>query len=104
MKIYVAGPMTGIPKKNFPAFARAAKALRKLGHEVVNPAELDADEPKSTWEDCLRRDIRQLVTCNTVVTLDGYEDSRGARLETYIARALSMSIFHISEYTKRRAK
>ena len=97
-RVYVAGPMTGYVDKNFPAFTRAAKALRESGYVVINPAELDADEPERTWEACLRRDIKQLVTCDAVAVLDGCIDSRGARLEIYIARALNMSVFPVSTY------
>ena len=46
MKYYIAGPMTGRPNNNFQAFHAAAANLRGQGHEVVNPAELQApDDP-----------------------------------------------------------
>lgn len=43
MKIYLAGPMTGIKDLNFPRFHGEAARLRALGHQVINPAELNAD-------------------------------------------------------------
>jgi hypothetical protein len=84
--VYVSGPMTGKPALNFPAFHHAAAVLRAKGHKVTNPAEMDAaDEGKTMdWPDYLRRDIRALMDCNAIVSLDGWQDSRGARLERHI--------------------
>ena len=91
--IYVSGPMTGLPKLNKPAFNRAAKQLRKLGYKVISPPELDAGEPCDTWEDNLRRDLRILIDrCYAVATLPGWKKSRGAKLETHVARKLFMPI------------
>ena len=57
MKLYLAGPMTGLPERNYPAFARAAVLLRALGHEVVSPAELTPNQAGDVpWETCLRRE------------------------------------------------
>lgn len=39
-KIYIAGPMTGIPDYNRPAFNEYAAKLVEQGHTVLNPATL----------------------------------------------------------------
>lgn len=90
-KTYIAGPMTGLPELNFPAFHAAAAELRALGHTVVNPAEINPDHHMS-WEACMRSDIAQLVTCDAIMLLPSWEDSRGAKLEHHIAERLGLSI------------
>ena len=102
MKLYVAGPMTGISDKNFPAFTLVAKRLRRCRYEVINPAELDVEKPEGTWENCLKRDIVELLTCDGVATLSGWELSRGAGLEVYIATELGLAVNPVEYYLKRR--
>lgn len=102
--IYVSGPMTGIPLNNVPAFNEAAAKLRKKGYRVVNPAELDAGEPCTTWEECLRRDIRALSRCTGIATLPGWTKSRGANLEVYIGKALSFDVHPLTHFLKKRRK
>jgi hypothetical protein len=94
MRLYIAGPMTGYPDLNFPAFAREAVYFRSHGHEVVNPAEINPD-PTAKWHDCMRADIRELVDCDSVAMLPGWEKSKGARLEHYIANALEIKIIYL---------
>ena len=89
MRIYIAGPMTGLPDLNFPAFHAAAVRLRGLGHTVINPAEINSN-PDADWADCMRKDIAELVTCDAVALLLGWSNSRGATLERHIASALGM--------------
>lgn len=91
-RIYLAGPMTGLPDLNFPAFHAEAARLRGLGYDVVNPAELNPNHGAS-WEDCMRVDIPALLTCGTIALLPGWVDSRGASLEAYIAEKLGMGFF-----------
>ena len=88
-----------MPKKNFPAFLKAAKQLRKRGFKVLNPAELETIRPLCrTWEECLRRDlIHVLRKCNAVATLPGWTKSRGANLEVFVAKELDMRV-HALEY------
>jgi hypothetical protein len=82
--------MSGYPEHNFPAFHAEAKRLRSLGLEVVNPAELN--EEGKTWAECMRTDIAQLMTCDEVVVLPGWSQSKGASLEVDIAVRLGMPV------------
>lgn len=91
LRLYLAGPMTGLPDFNRPAFHAAAAALRAAGYEVVNPAELDESEPitdpdgPGAWERYMRRDIPHLCKCDALAQLPGWTKSRGAVLEESIA-------------------
>ena len=38
MRLYIAGPMTGLPDSNYPAFFRAADQFASAGHDPINPA------------------------------------------------------------------
>lgn len=91
---YLAGPMTGIENLNFPAFHREAAHYRALGHEVVNPAEVNSD-PAAGWNACMRKDIPELCTCDGILMMPGWERSKGASLEHYIARALDMQVVYL---------
>lgn len=93
MRIYISGPMTGLPDLNFPAFNNAAEQLRSLGHEVFNPAEKqEENNPDMTWLDYMRLDIKILMDCDAVAYLPGSEKSRGAKIEMELARALGLPV------------
>jgi hypothetical protein len=91
MKLYIAGPMSGYPELNFPAFHAEAARLRALGFEIVNPAEIDVG-PNPDWLSCMRADIRELVTCDGIALLPGWEQSKGATVEHTLARGLGLRV------------
>lgn len=90
-RIYIAGPMTGLPDLNYPAFHAEAARLRGLGHHVENPAENPAPACGS-WQAYMRMAISQLITCDSLVLLPGWQGSKGAMLEACIATELGMSV------------
>ena len=92
---YISGPMSGYPEYNRSQFTIAAKMLRERGYEVCNPIELD-ESPDLAWSDYLRKDIRALMDCTGVITLPGWQESRGASLEVHIAHALGMTVLPLS--------
>lgn len=90
-RIYIAGPMSGLPDFNYPAFNLAAERLRALGFEVEKPAENPAP-PCGSWLGYMRLGIRQLAQCDGVVTLAGWQNSRGARIEVQLAQQLNLAV------------
>ena len=107
-RIYIAGPMTGLPGLNFCAFNDAAAQLRAAGFEAVNPVEINptqisdaAQQPAEAgdhlWRQCMKRDIAQLVTCDKVAVLTGWSHSRGAMLEVSLADELGIEVVLIED-------
>jgi len=89
-KVYIAGPMTGYPAFNFPAFHEAQKWLEGHGYEVFNPALADGGDTSKSWDYYLRRDIPALCECDLLVALPGWARSRGAVVEVAVARMLGI--------------
>lgn len=102
--VYVAGPMTGLPEYNAPAFDRATADLREQGFEVISPVEMDREDGISLeaeaahnggwdWARALARDIAVVIRdVDAVVVLPGWTKSRGAFLETETAYALGKPV------------
>lgn len=90
MKIYIAGPMTGIPEYNRPAFFQAAEDIAGQGHIPLNPAVLPdgLSEP-----DYMCVCLAMLQRADAVHMLDGWRNSQGARAEYGLARKLGLNIF-----------
>lgn len=98
-RVYVAGPMRGIAKHNFPAFDKAAEILRGNGFTVINPADLDRQEglTEKTTEvtndmlrRCMMRDMEAICGCTHIALLLGWQKSRGVRPEAVLAYTLGL--------------
>lgn len=95
-RIYISGPMSGLPEHNFPAFHAEAARLRELGYDVVNPADLNPD-PGKGWKDCLRVDLLELLGCDAIAMLPGWQKSEGAHLEMHVAHRVGIEILDATE-------
>ena len=75
---YLAGPMTGLEDLGRARFNEAEARLRRDGCKVLNPACLPVDLPGRVYMPICLAMIRE---SDVVIMLDGWEDSKGARLE-----------------------
>lgn len=92
-KIYIAGPMTGLPDFNYPAFHDAAQRWRDAGYAVENPAEHFEGDTTLDYQTYLTAAIQTLLHCSAVAVLPGWERSRGALAELHVACTLGLPIY-----------
>ena len=88
-RLYLCGPITGMPNRNRDAFNDAESALRSAGFDVFNPVcnGLPVDAP---WEQHMRTDIIQMMQCDALAVLPGAHYSRGAKIEIELAMQLKI--------------
>ncbi|WP_050872407.1 DUF4406 domain-containing protein [Comamonas testosteroni] len=90
-RVYLSGPMSGLPELNYPTFNDKATELRARGWHVENPAE-NPPPPCGSWRGYMRMALWQLVSCEAIYLLPGWENSKGARLEYSIAQSLGLEV------------
>ena len=116
MKIYLAGPMRGIPYFNFPAFFAAEEKLKKKGHKVFNPARRDvqkygkeiaapdgsiktaASQVGFSLREALAMDAQWLcLNADAIALLPGWKKSKGATAELALAKALGLKVITLKK-------
>lgn len=109
---YISGPRRDYKFFNFPAFDAAANRLRRLGYEVINPADMDREDgfdamqlPEDhDWSGqagfdlrrALCRDCHAVCQSSHIAMLSGWQDSIGARIEHDLAVAVGVKV--LDEY------
>ena len=94
-KVLISGKVSGLPYVYAQKrFNRAASFFQ--GCEVHNPVKLC--EPSWAWWRCMVVCLWHLVKCDTVVFMDNWQDSRGARIENRVARLLGKNVIYMNRY------
>lgn len=96
MIFYVAGPMSGYPDYNYPAFHATAEKLRALGHVVHCPAESFGGDQTLAYHCYARHDLHLLLQTEAICLLDRWAGSRGACTEVGVALWLGLPCYRFA--------
>lgn len=96
-KVYISGPITGIdPEVCRAHFEAAEQQLLARGYTPVNP--LNNGLPSTaTYDEHMKRDLEMLANCAMIYMLDGWEKSKGCRIEFNTAIAAKQPILFEKE-------
>lgn len=91
MKVYIAGPVTGI--ENYKEkFQEAEDKLLKDGFEVYNPAKIMDNMPDcTTYEEYMKMGFCLIDMVDAIYMLDGWRNSQGA------TRELNYALGHVKK-------
>ena len=90
MKVYIAGPMSGIDNDNRDAFNQVARELQRKGFIVLNPATLPAGLEQHEYMDIC---LAMLRTVDVIYLLPGWQHSAGATTEYHYAYKIGLKVF-----------
>lgn len=102
-KIYLSGRMSGMLESEYTAqFAGAEAFYTACGYQVVNPVILAKELEESWWKSgrknkpgysaYLRYDLKVLKSCDAIAMLDGWQRSKGAKIELESAKKNGLQV------------
>ncbi|EEJ4190061.1 DUF4406 domain-containing protein [Salmonella enterica subsp. diarizonae] len=101
MKVYIAGPMSGLPNFNRDRFNEVAGLVVESGNIPLNPATLPDGLPE---RDYMAVGIAMLQCADAIYLIEGWEKSAGARAEKALDDKLNIPRirFSIAGWQNRR--
>ncbi len=93
MKVYISLPISGKEKTAREKADIIKAALSRAGHTPVNPFDIYAGD-KPSYADYLCSDLRALADCDAIFLCEGWQFSRGCRIERMFAEEFSKQIMY----------
>lgn len=87
MKVYISGAITNNPHYHYQ-FGEAEAKLIKEGHAVLNPCKNEG----FTYREYINMGLCELMHCDAIYMLEGWENSTGAKLEYEYAIAVGLEV------------
>lgn len=95
-RIYIAGKIGDLPENVYKLNFEIAKSEVEIaGFIPVSPVDLP-HEHERTWKAYMLEDLAALKTCQGVYMLRNWNDSRGARIERWVAMRLGIQVYYQS--------
>lgn len=92
-KVYISLPITGRSLDDVRTqIDEVSKLLRAHGYVPVSPLEIQPDL-NAPYSELMGNDIKALLECDAVIFLDGWEKSKGCRLEHQAANIYHKPMF-----------
>jgi Domain of unknown function (DUF4406) len=96
--VYISGPVTGIEDNNRPLFMLAQRMLLSAGCSVFNPSHIDGPidplKGDDLWAYYMTFCVQALPSCDALLMLPDWQNSRGACEEHRIAKMLKLTIYY----------
>lgn len=99
MKVYISLPISGKEKTAREKADIIKAALSRAGHTPVNPFDIYAGD-KPGYADYLCSDLRALADCDAIFLCEGWQFSRGCRIERMFAEEFSKQIMYENQTEK----
>lgn len=91
-KVYISGAIAHYDMaERKEAFSDAEMRLRGMGFNPVNPFKNGLPD-EAHWREHMRADIRLLLDCEYIYMLQGWELSKGAKLELDVASSCGIKV------------
>lgn len=95
MRIYISGAISDIDyAEAFKNFETAENHIWDAGHDPVNPMKSAGEAEGKTWAAYMAEDVILLDACNGIFMMNNWRESKGARIEHFIAETLGKQIFY----------
>ena len=93
-RIYISGPISGYdPTERENVFSKAERYILDNGNIPINPLR-NGLSPNFSHQIHMRVDIANLLQCDAIYMLEGWDNSKGCKIEHQVAEACGIRVIY----------